>query len=169
MAYEGHGNVVAMIEVRLEGQQREHGIHGVGDLLHPPLPPRPYRGAHVVGRRDASGTQLLLQPNVEVRGIDTDHDVRLPSQRLFTQGTAHTDEFWQVLEHLDQPHHREGFERKAALQALGLHTGAAHTAKLHLGMPGAQRLHQPSTKDIAGEFACHKVYALQCHSDGRAG
>lgn len=169
MAYEGHGNVVAMIEVRLEGQQREHGIHGVGDLLHPPLPPRPYRGAHVVGRRDASGTQLLLQPNVEVRGIDTDHDVRLPSQRLFTQGTAHTDEFGQVLEYLDQAHHREGFQREAANQPLGFHAGATHTAKLHLGMPGAQRLHQPSTKDIAGEFACHKVYALQCHSDGRAG
>ncbi len=104
--------------------------------------------------------QLALETEVEVGGVDADHDIGSPGQRIAPELAAHADQPGQVTEHLDQPHHREGLQGKAAVDALLDHARPADAAELDAGMTGLEGTHQAGAEDIPGELAGHQVDAL---------
>ena len=76
MADEFGGNVMLFIKVFFERKNAENFIHCFGDFAHTALPPRPDCRADIVNRRYSPFAKCLLQPQIEVRCIDTDKYLR---------------------------------------------------------------------------------------------
>ena len=79
---------------------------------------------------------------VEIRGVDTDEDVRAGVDQGGDQALAATQQFGQAAEHFDQPHHRETLHGEIGSQALRLHQRTTHANELGIGMTGLEGLHE---------------------------
>ena len=124
-------DLIALIDRRLHRKQTEHAIGALTDLGGAFLTPGPDRRADVVHGTQATAFQPTLQAKIEVGRIDAHHQVGLPLQQALAQLAPQTQQIGQVLEHLDQAHHRQPFAVVPGRHPGPPHGLAAHSHQFH--------------------------------------
>ena len=152
MADEAHRHLMLVVKPGFEGEQRQHQIAGLADLQHSLLPPCPDRRADVVDRLDPGSTQLELEPQIEIRGVDADEYIWPLRDQSAHQALAARKELRQSAKHFDEPHHRQPFQRKVGLQPFSLHARTTYADELDIGMLRLQRLHQARAENVTRGF-----------------
>ena len=108
MPDELRAHAVLAVELRLERQQAQHEVHDCADGAHAPLPPGPHLRTHVLNRAQALVLQLLREPQIEVRRVDADEDVRPPRAGTRAQRSPRRrSSRGRCVQHFDEPHDRE--------------------------------------------------------------
>ncbi len=101
---------------------------------------------------DPGSTQLELEPQVEVRGINADEHIGpLLDQRIHQALTAR-QQLRQTAEHFDQAHHGQSLQREIGLQPFGLHAWTTDANELDIGVLRLQRLHQARAENVTRGF-----------------
>src|SRR5206468_3832572 len=86
--WRGAGDAVLRQQLRLEGEDAQHVVAGALEFLDALHAPGPDRGADEVHGLDAAALEVFLEPEVEVRGVDADEDVRPLLQQPVAQRIA---------------------------------------------------------------------------------
>ncbi len=102
---------------------------------------------------DTGTTQLQLDVEREIRGIDADEHIGFFIDEGLDQQLASGQQLAQPPQHFHQPHHRQTLHREIGLHALGFHQRAAHADETNIGMTCFQGTHQAGSEDIAGCLA----------------
>ena len=141
------------IETLFEGKQHQHTIDTAANVAHPVLTPCPYRRAHVVHGRDPAPAKHRLEPEIEIRGINSDEHVRLAGDEAPGKLSALGKELQISASHFHQAHHRQTLHGKHAATALFLHSRSGNAFKACLRHPFADGRNQPGAQDVAGRLA----------------
>src|SRR3989442_13637475 len=86
------------------------------DLAYAPSAPGPHRRADVVDRRDPRLLQASLEPEIEVRGVYADEQVRALGQQGLSQAPPDAHDLAVVPQHFGVAAHRELLHRIVRLE-----------------------------------------------------
>ncbi len=99
---------------------------------------------------DPGGLEPGLQLQIEIRGIDTDEQLGRIIPEVAQQPPAHSQQVWQVLQHLGQAHHRVHLFQTIA--TLRLHQRAGHAGKTQVGAFSFEGLDECGGQLVAGDL-----------------
>ncbi len=153
MADERHRHAGFLVDRRLERKQREHPVDRAPDLAHALAPPRPHRRAHEMHGAHARALELRFEAEVEIRRVDADEDRHALGAQPSREPAAQCEELRQAGQHLDQPAHRQRFQRIPGLAAGRLHPGPGDADEADLRQPRAHGADQCRGERVAGGLA----------------
>ena len=157
MSDKAHGHASRLEEGRLEGQQRQHPVHPLPDLRHPPGPPRPDLRRDVMHHPHAPRPHAPGEAQREARHVDGDKRRRPARKDVGLRHRHALAEPSQLRHHLEKAHQRQVAHREQAAQPMRLHALPADPGEDDVRPTPAQRRHQPGAEDVAGGFARDQV------------
>ena len=131
---EATGRLMLIVKGLFKRQEGQYQIGRRLDLMNTGLAPGPDRGADIVHRLDALTLEDELHPDIEIRGIDADEEIRWIGDQFTDQLTPHREQARQARQHLDQPHHRQLFHLEQRLDPLLLHAWTGDADELDIWM-----------------------------------
>jgi hypothetical protein len=151
------------INGNLKREKDDHLLHPSADLFHPAGPPGPNLGADVVENRDIPTVSSLCQPEVEVRKVDEDDQVRpLPVQGLlqYLEGLEDRSDFGKDF---GDPYDGEGSGGIEEFHPRPFESFSSHAKKLDLRIEAMDCLDEMSAVKVSGDFSCDHKNLLRFH------
>ena len=133
MADVGGRNAGVVIDLLFERKDQQHAINRACDLLDALAAPGPDRRADEVNRAHALPAQLLLEPQVEVRCVDTDKDLRSRREYALAQIAPQAQQSRQVAKDFDVATHGKLANVMPCVEAGADHPVASDTGAVHVG------------------------------------
>jgi len=130
------------------------------DLAHAPSAPGPHRRADVVDRRDPRVLQASLEPEIEVRGVHADEQVRALGQQVLSEAPPDAHDLAVVPQHFGVAAHRKLLHRIVRLEALRDHLRPADPREQDRPAPQLEGGDEMRGKHVPRGFAGH-------HADAR--
>ena len=143
------------VQLGLEGIQGKNVAHRLDDPAHPVPAPGPDRRTDEVDGGNAAGLESLFQPEIEVRAIDTDENIRLVLQQAAQELPAHGGDGPVVAQDFGIAAHRQHLGRPQRIEAFALHLRPADAIELRLRQMLLEGGDQVGGKLVAGGFAGH--------------
>ena len=155
-----------VVHAALERQQAQHQVEEARHARRAPAPPGPDLRTHVLHRPQSRRVQRGREPEVELRRVDADEDIRAAFEHRAADSRAQRQQARQVMQDLEQAHHGELLGVGKALAAGGLHarTRDPDEARARRTLPdrGHQRRAQVVARGLAGDEA-DRQRALRGH------
>ena len=149
-----------LVERLLERKHDQDMGDAARDLAYAPSAPGPHRRADVVDRRDPRLLQASLEPEIEVRGVHADEQVRALGQQGLSQAPPDAHDLAVVPQHFGVAAHRELLYRIVRLEAQRQHLRPANPREHHRPPPTFEGGDKMRGKQISRGFAGH-------HADAR--
>ena len=101
-------------------------------------------------RLDTGAAQFQLHPDIEIRCIHPDEDIRGIGNEVAQQLAANLEDPGQTSQHLADAHDGELVHLEQGLDAQGLHARPGYPLELRIRIAALQLAHQPCSQDVAG-------------------
>ena len=153
MAHEHRLDIVLRVQRRLEGKDAEHQVRRFANGLDATRPPRPDRRTDEMRGLYAGLAKLLFQPEIEVRRVDTDNDVRRRLGPAPRQVPTQPQQAWNMGQRFDQAHDGQGLGRLPALAACLDHRRTGNALEACIGTARPDGPDQARAEDVTGCLA----------------
>ncbi len=155
MSHERRVDVVRAQQRLFEWQNRRRLRHGLGEAREPVGAPRPHLRRDVVQHRHSGRGRRVGDLHVERRVVDQNDERHVAALDSALEVSQQRPMPRHVLEHLDEPHHRELLDVLDELHAGGAHLVAADADGVEASGRAARRelAHHARRVQIAGNFS----------------
>ncbi|MNU88201.1 hypothetical protein D3C71_780060 [compost metagenome] len=131
-------------------------ISAAANLLDAFRAPGPDGGAHEMHGLDARSAQVSFQPQVEIRGIHTDEDIRAVLEQPLTQLLADAQQLAQTAQHFHAvAMHGQLLAGPPGIKTPALHLRATNAAGLQVWPMGLHAVDQQTGQQVARCLARH--------------
>ena len=104
---------------------------------------------------DTRRLEIGLQPQIEIRCIDPDEDIRPQFKQAPLQLATNTGNLPVMLQRIPIAHDRQFFHRPPGIEALALHLRPTDTVEHGIRQMLLQRRNQMAGQEIPGGLSCH--------------
>ena len=153
MTYEYGARPVLLVKCRLERQQAEDTVSRPPDLTQTPGAPCPDRRTDIVHGANSRALEGCLEAQIEIGRIDADEYIRWCCAPASNERTAQTQQFGQMLEWLDESHHRQHFRICPLFAPCRYHFRPGNAFEHRIRAPLAQRFDHAGTEQVARGLA----------------
>jgi hypothetical protein len=102
---------------------------------------------------DSGTARKAFQPQIEVRRVDTDKNVRWVRQQTLLYLAVESPQPWQMADNLEDPHDSQLLHIAPGLAARSPHFCTGYALKLSVGVALAEGMNKPAGQLIARCFA----------------